>query len=251
MFDLTGKTILVTGASSGIGRECAIACSRLGAAVALFGRDSDRLAETRSLCAHRDDHLMVSLDLCDYDKVEAAIEECQQSCGELHGLVHAAGISTTMPLAATTPEDIDRFFATNVTSGVHLTKLAVKRRFWTPNGGSIVFISSVMGLVGDKGKITYSMTKSALLGGVRSMALELAARKIRVNAISPGVVDTPLSAAAVYSQTENSRRAIADLHPLGLGSPADVANAAVFLLSDEACWVTGTNLVIDGGYSAR
>ena len=108
-----------------------------------------------------------------------------------------------------------------------------------------------MGSVGEVGKTLYSMTKGALLSASRSLALELAPKKIRVNCISPGVVDTPMSQSAVYSQSEESLNRIRSLHPLGLGRVEDVAHACVFLLSDEARWITGTNLFVDGGYTAR
>ncbi len=108
-----------------------------------------------------------------------------------------------------------------------------------------------MGMVGESGKTLYSLTKGALISGVRSMALELAPKKIRVNTVSPGVVETPMSSKAVYSQNEESLNRIKDLHPLGLGNSVDVANACIYLLSDAAKWVTGTNLIVDGGYTAR
>jgi NAD(P)-dependent dehydrogenase (short-subunit alcohol dehydrogenase family) len=251
MIDLSDKVFVITGASSGIGRECAITSARLGATLVLFGRDAERLAETRSRCQNPDAHVVACLDLREYERVDAVLQDSHQRVGPFDGIVHAAGASKTLPLAATQASDIDSLFSINVTSGVNLTKHAIKRRYWNPNGGSVVFISSVMGVVGEKGKTTYALTKSALLGGARSLALELASRRIRVNAVSPGVVETPLSDAAVYSQTPEARKAITDLHPLGLGDPADVANAVVFLLSEQSRWITGTNLIVDGGYCAR
>jgi len=118
-------------------------------------------------------------------------------------------------------------------------------------GGSIIFISSVMGVVGENGKTMYSMTKGALISAVKSLSIELATRKIRINAISPGVVETPMSKNAIYSRNEESLDKIKSLHPLGLGQPEDVANACVFLLSDASKWITGTNMLVDGGYLAK
>ena len=106
-------------------------------------------------------------------------------------------------------------------------------------------------MVGEMGKTVYSLTKGALIAGAKSLALELAMRNIRVNTISPGVVITPMSQNAVYSQDEESFSRVKNLHPLGLGKPEDVANACIYLLSDASRWVTGTNLVVDGGYTAR
>jgi NAD(P)-dependent dehydrogenase (short-subunit alcohol dehydrogenase family) len=108
-----------------------------------------------------------------------------------------------------------------------------------------------MGVAGENGKTLYSMTKGALIAAVKSMSIELAPRKIRVNCISPGVVETPMSKSAVYSKDEDSLNRTKSLHPLGIGHPEDVANACIFLLSDASKWITGTNLVIDGGYLAR
>jgi NAD(P)-dependent dehydrogenase (short-subunit alcohol dehydrogenase family) len=146
---------------------------------------------------------------------------------------------------------MEQFFQTNVISAVSLTKQVVKISQFSEEGGSIVFISSVMGIAGEKGKALYSMTKGALIAAVRSLAIELAPRKIRVNSISPGVVETPMSKNAIYSRNEESLNKIRTLHPLGLGQPEDIANACVFLLSNASRWITGTNLVADGGYLAR
>jgi NAD(P)-dependent dehydrogenase (short-subunit alcohol dehydrogenase family) len=139
----------------------------------------------------------------------------------------------------------------NVYGAMNVTRLLTRRQNISPQGGSIIFISSIMGVAGENGKSLYSMTKGALIAGTRSLAIELAPRKIRVNCISPGVVETPMSNSAIYSQHAESLDKIRNLHPLGLGSPTDVANACTFLLSDASKWITGINLIIDGGYTAR
>lgn len=251
MIDLAGKSIVVTGASSGIGRACAITLSRLGARLALFGRDQARLEETRFGCQHPEQHSLTSLDLCSYDDITPAIQKIVERSGPINGLVHAAGISITLPLSSLKAVHFEKYMATNVTAAFLLAGVVTRRAFFHEQGGSVVFVSSVMGIVGEKGKVLYSSTKGALSSGARSLALELAARKIRVNTISPGVVVTPLSERAVYNQTERQRNYIESLHPLGLGLPDDVANACAFLVSDAARWVTGSNLTTDGGYSAR
>jgi len=252
---LTGRAILVTGASSGIGRACAIDAARQGATVALVGRDAARLEEARAACAAAGggtvSHCAVSLDLCDHPRLPDALDTIVTRLGPLAGLVHAAGVSLTLPLATTTPADLDRLLAINVTAALHLTSLAVKRQHWVAEGGSIVFIASVMGIVGEAGKAAYACSKGAILAGARSLAVELAPRHIRVNAISPGVVQTPLLARAAYARSPESLAAVTDRHLLGLGEPTDVAHAATFLLSDKARWITGTNLVVDGGYTSR
>lgn len=248
-FNLSDKHILITGASSGIGRQCAITSSRLGANVILLGRSSERLQETAALLEN-DNYTIVVTDITDYENTIAKLEEALTDL-KIDGIIHAAGISTTLPLRNITPEKLQPFFETNVYAAIDITKLLTKRKYANPNGMSIVFLSSVMGVVGEVGKTTYSLTKGALVSGTKSLALELAGKKIRVNCISPGVVETPMSANAVYSKNEEAYNKIKSKHPIGLGTPEDVANACAFLLSDGARWITGTNLIVDGGYTAR
>jgi len=250
-FSLSEKLILITGASSGIGRQCAISCSRMGASVVLYGRDQERLEETLQMMEPGEGHSALAIDLADYDRMNSSVSEIVKKRGRINGLINCAGISTTLPVNALSPQKMEHFFQTNVIGGVNLTRLVVKSSNFSDKGGSIVFISSVMGVVGENGKTLYSMTKGALIAAVRSMSVELATRKIRVNAVSPGVIETPMSKNAVYSQDEASRSNIERLHPLGIGKPEDVANACVYLLSDAAQWITGTNLVVDGGYLAK
>jgi NAD(P)-dependent dehydrogenase (short-subunit alcohol dehydrogenase family) len=250
-FTLRDKLILVTGASSGIGRQCAITCSNMGANVVLLGRDQKRLEETLGLMDSPEKHLVIAVDLLEYDRVADKVREIVNQKGRIDGLINCAGISTTLPLNAVSPEKMEHFFRTNVIAAINLTKQSVKSAHFSENGGSIIFISSVMGVVGENGKTLYSMTKGAINSAVKSIAVELAPRKIRVNSISPGVVETPMSKNAIYSRNEESLGKIKALHPLGLGQPMDVANACVYLLSDAARWITGTNLIVDGGYLAK
>lgn len=250
-FSLEGKTIIITGASSGIGRQTAISCSRAGAKVVLMGRDESRLQETLAAMDSTDLQLVFAVDLLDYDAVGKVLKDAVSQLGSFHGLVNAAGISTTLPLKLLSPEKMDHFFRTNVHGAIQLTKLFTKHAAQDNAGVSVIFLSSVMGMVGEMGKTIYSLTKGALISGAKSLALELATRNIRVNTISPGVVVTPMSQSAVYSQDEESLNRVKSLHPLGLGQPEDVANACIYLLSDASRWVTGTNLVVDGGYTAR
>ena len=249
--DFNDKLIVVTGASSGIGRQCAVACSQQGATVALFGRDPIRLKETLSIMKNPDKHFVSSVDLIDYEKVEIAVKELVIEKGKINGMINCAGISTTLPLKSLSPEKMEYFFKINVIGAINMSKHVVKPLNFSEYGGSIIFISSVMGLAGESGKTLYGMTKGALISAVKSMAIELAIRKIRVNAISPGVVETPMSKNAVYSKNEESLNKIKALHPLGLGQPEDVANASLFLLSDASRWITGTNIIVDGGYLAK
>lgn len=250
LFDLINHNIIVTGASSGIGRQCAISCSKMGGRIVLLGRNKDRLAETLS-SLDGDGHIMFPVDLLDYDKIENTVNQIIEKTGKISGLINCAGISTTLPFSQSKPDRIEQFFRTNVISAMNLTRLILKPGNFTDDGGSIVFISSVMGSAGENGKNLYSMTKGAIDSGVRSLAIEFAGKKIRVNSISPGVVDTPMSKNAIYSRNQESLDKVKLLHPLGLGKPEDVANVSVFLLSDASRWITGTNLIVDGGYLAR
>jgi NAD(P)-dependent dehydrogenase (short-subunit alcohol dehydrogenase family) len=250
-FRLDNRTIIVTGASSGIGRQCAITCSRMGARVILLGRNSDRLSETLSSMNLSSEHLTFSLDLVNYENVQNTVNQIIDLVGSINGLINCAGISTTLPFNMSKPEKMDEFFHANVHSAFNLTRLLTKQSYISEKGASIVFISSVMGITGENGKSLYSMTKGAIIAGARSLAVELAPRNIRVNCISPGVVESPMSKEAVYSRNEESLNKIKGMHPLGLGQSEDVANACVYLLSEASRWVTGTNLIVDGGYTAR
>lgn len=251
LFTLRGKTIIITGSSSGIGRQCAITCSHLGATVVLLGRNQERLEETLSLIQNPGLHFIRSVDLLEFESISDIIKDIVLNRGKIDGLINCAGISTTLPLNSISPQKMEHFFKTNVIGSVNLTKQVVRFSNFSENGGSIIFISSVMGITGEIGKTLYSMTKGAIIPMVKSMALELAPKNIRVNAVSPGVVVTPMSKSAVYSKNDEAFDKIKNLHPLGLGRPEDVANACAFLLSDAARWITGINLIVDGGYLAR
>lgn len=248
-FSLSEKKILITGASSGIGRQCAITSNALGASVILLGRSLERLQETAELLANKNYSILVA-DITDYNKTIDALEQILEN-QKIDGIIHAAGISTTLPLRNITPEKLTPFFETNVIAAINITKWLTKKKFAHPNGMSIVFLASIMGVVGELGKTTYSLTKGALVSGTKSLALELANKKIRVNCVSPGVVESPMSSNAVYARNKSAYEVIKSKHPLGLGKTEDVANACVFLLSDAARWITGTNLIIDGGYTAQ
>jgi len=250
-FDLSGKNIIVTGASSGLGKQVAISCSNMGARVILIARNLDRLLETQSEMQNPCFHIPISLDLVEFDKIQIIIEEVVSRIGKIDGLVNCAGISSTLPLRSVSPEKLQSHFNINVFSAYNLVRIVSSPKYFSMEGGSIIFISSVAGMVGENAKSAYSMTKGALISGSRSLAVELAPKKIRVNSISPGLIITPLNMNADHITDPQKRQALENQHLLGLGLPEDVANACIYLLSDASRWVTGTNLVVDGGYTSR
>lgn len=248
-FSLKNKNILITGASSGIGRQCAITFSQLGANVILIARNKERLKETYNKL-DKGNHLIISQDITEYNKLEEVVNTAVDKIGKISGFVHSAGIEMTLPLRSMQPSYYEKMFSVNVIAGFELAKIISKKKYLYKNGASFVFISSVMGILGQLGKIGYCSSKGSLISGVKAMALELASKKIRVNCILPGVVETEMSNEMFQKLSEESKKNIVDMHPLGLGKPEDIAYACVYLLSDSARWVTGTNLIIDGGYSA-
>ena len=249
-FSLKNKLIVITGASSGIGRQCAVTFDQLGARLILIGRSNEALLQTASLL-NSQSTLIVTTDITDYTGTEEKVKDILKGLNKIDGIIHAAGISTTLPLQTSTPERLQLFFQTNVFAAIQLTKILTKRGVFNPEGMSVVFITSVMGVVGEAGKTIYGLTKGALVAGSKSLALELAAKKIRVNCVAPGVVESPMSAGAVYAKDFESYEKIKSYHPLGFGKPEDVANACAFLMADASRWITGTNLIVDGGYTAR
>ena len=249
-FTLKGKTIIITGASSGIGRQCAIDCSKMGARVILIGRNEERLNETRSQMEGCE-HFINPFDLTDFEQMPMMTKQIVEQAGPVNGVLHCAGISATEPLKLTSVERLDEFFRSNVYSAVMLSKEVCKMKNYSKDGCSIVMFSSVMGVVGESMKSSYSLTKGALISGVRSLACEYAKKGIRFNCVSPGVIETPINANQPYMRAPELRKLFEAKHLLGLGRTTDISNACIFLLSDASRWMTGQNLIVDGGYSIR
>ena len=249
-FTLEGKTIVVTGASSGIGQQVAISCSQMGAKVALIGRNEQRLGETKSQLEGTG-HLAISYDLTDLEHQKELVADIVSKMGVIDGLVNCAGISTTLPFKLMAPETIDEFFRTNVFASVELTRQVLGKKNVNKRGASVIFFASVMGVVGESAKSLYSLTKGALIAGCRSLAIEYASKKIRINVVSPGVIETPINKNQPYLADPEKRIITESLHPLGIGTTVDIANACIYLLSDASRWVTGQNLIVDGGYTIK
>ena len=250
IFNLNNKNIIVTGASSGIGRQCAITFSQLGANVILIARNKERLKDTFNKL-EKGNHLIISQDITEYNKLEEVANTAVDKVGKISGFVHSAGIEMTLPLRNMQPSYYEKMFSINVISGFELAKIISKKKYLNEKGANFVFVSSVMGILGQAGKVGYCSSKGALISGVRAIALELVKKNIRANCILPGAVETEMSNKMFENLPEESKKSILGMHPLGLGKPEDIANACAFLLSDASKWITGTNLIVDGGYSAR
>jgi len=248
--DLTGLRILVTGASSGIGRETAILLSQLGASLTISARDEVRLNQTRSEMSG-DYHHIASFDVRELDAIPAWIKALAAAQGPFHGLVHSAGIHRAAPLRALNATALDELMRVNVHSAAMLAKGFRQKGCRNPDIGSIVLLASVAGLAGEPGISAYSASKAAVFGLTRCLAVELAPEGIRVNAVAPGFVRSEMGDRLKEMLTAEQFAAIERNHPLGLGTVRDVANGIAFLLSPASRWITGTTLVIDGGYTAH
>lgn len=246
---LDGRTVLVTGASSGLGRAISILISRLGGRVVLVARSEERLAETMMLLEDGE-HRIEPFDLTELDAIPGWMKKLAAEVGTFDGLVHSAGLHATLPLRVLKPSRLDELMKVNVSAAMALTK-GFRQRGVRAEQGSVVYLSSVSALAGSAGNAGYSATKGALVSMCRSLAMELASEQIRVNCLAPGWVPTELAAKAEATLEEAQLQAISDMHPLGLGRPDDVANAAAFLLAETGRWITGQTLVIDGGYTAH
>jgi NAD(P)-dependent dehydrogenase (short-subunit alcohol dehydrogenase family) len=248
--DLSDRRFLVTGAASGIGQASAVLLSRLGARVALVDVNAAGLEQTGTLL-QGEGHYLEVCDLKDLNGIAGWMAPLVASFGQLNGFVHAAGVPAPWPIKALSVEAWREVFLINTEAALSLTKVFQGRKVYAGENGSVVFISSVMAQVGTSVSAVYSMTKGALDGMARSLAMELANRRIRVNCVAPAFVKTPMFE-RLEKQWDSSQYArVESLHPLGYGRPEDVAHAVAFLLADTARWITGTVLVVDGGYTAQ
>lgn len=238
---------MITGASSGIGRACAILCSKLGAKIIACGRNTERLAETISQLSGTG-HISMAFDLNDERSIEDNIRGLKGS-NPMSGFIHSAGIERTNPLRMVYMDDFVEMFKINVAAATAIAKQITKPAMYDKDGLSIVFISSISGLQGERGKIEYSTTKVALSGLTKSLAMELSAKNVRVNSISPAMVKTQMLGRMFENLPPESVADIERKHLLGIPDAESVANMAVYLISDLAKHITGTNIVVDGGYA--
>jgi NAD(P)-dependent dehydrogenase (short-subunit alcohol dehydrogenase family) len=244
-FDLTNKRILITGASSGIGKKIAVNLVNQGAFVYVVGRNSEKLQALKENLGDSNCQV-ISVDLTNKDAVMEIVNEVDS----IDGLVHSAGLIEMSPYKFINEESISKTFSINFEAPLKLTTSLLKKKKINKSG-SIVFISSINGsCIGSKGWTLYSSSKGAISGLVKSLSIDLAKNKIRVNEIAPGMITTEgINSVKKYISRESIDEDIKK-YPLGCyGEPEDVANGCVYLLSAASKWVTGTKLVIDGGFT--
>jgi len=242
-FSLQDKTILVTGASSGIGKAIAIECSKMGAKVFITGRNEQRLEETYNEMEGMQPHYIVA-DLTKKEDIDRIVEKVK----ELDGLVNCAGISGHSLFSFLKEEEVKNMFDINFFSQMNICKQLLRKKKIN-KGASIVFLTSTSGILSSYiGGSIYSATKGALNGLIKSMAIELAPKKIRVNSVMPSMIETTIMSSG--DVTEEQFEADKQKYPLKrYGKPEEVAYATIYLLSDASTWTTGTNLLLDGGRS--
>ncbi|WP_439516781.1 SDR family NAD(P)-dependent oxidoreductase [Sediminibacterium sp.] len=243
MFSLTGKKILVTGASAGIGKAIAEMTSQAGAVLTLLGRDAGRLEKVKT-GLHGEGHKTVSFDLTD----ERSISEFAGQAEIYDGIVYNAGIIDYFPIKFSNSKKIANIMDVNFTSVVTLNQLLVKNKRLNKKT-SLVFISSISANIGVPGTAIYAASKAAVCAYMRVVASELAGQQIRSNSISPGIVASVLPESLLDKISDIA--ADEKKYPLGYGKPEDVAGLALYLLSDKSSWMTGTDIKIDGGYSLQ
>lgn len=244
-----GKRILVTGASSGIGRVTAVLLSECGAQLTVSGRNTDRLAATyESLSGSA--HCVSVAELQDVDVVAQWVKSLVVASGPFDGIFHAAGMAIIKPTRLLKQPHLDEVFGSSVMASFGIAKAAAQKDVMT-DGGSVVYMSSVAGSRGQPGMAAYSASKAAIDGLVRSYACELAPRKIRVNSIVAGAVETEMLSISKNQMGDSGVGNFENRHLLGFGMPLDIANAAAFLLSPASTWITGTSMAVDGGYMVR
>jgi NAD(P)-dependent dehydrogenase (short-subunit alcohol dehydrogenase family) len=244
-FSLADKTVLVTGASSGIGRAIAVECSKMGAAVILSARNEERLKETLSQMENISLHRIITADLSNEKEIGDIVESVPD---KLNGIVHCAGFTVPKPFQFLSKENFRDVMNVNFEAPVLLTQQLLKKKK-IAGSSSIVFISSISGvLCSSPAGSVYSASKGAINGVAKSLAIELSVKEIRVNSVNPGMVHTNIFESSAIDEEylkEDMKK-----YPLKrYGKPEEIAYAVVYLLSDASRWVTGSNLVIDGGYT--
>lgn len=247
--NLTGRRYLITGAASGIGRATAIYLSRLGADLALCDINAEGLQKLAGELNTAYSNIIV--DLSQISALSEVITADVEVNGKLNGIVHCAGLPYVVPLKMVNIDNADKILKINTLSGLQLAKVFTNKRIYQGSSGSIVFISSVYGLVGSAANSVYALSKGAIQSMTRSLAIELSSRGVRVNCIAPGFVRSEMAELVNKNFDPSYEQHIEHLHPLGWGKPEDIAAGVAYLLSDMSLWVTGSIISIDGGFTAQ
>jgi NAD(P)-dependent dehydrogenase (short-subunit alcohol dehydrogenase family) len=246
---LKDRRVLVTGASSGIGRAAAALIARCGGTLVVSGRDSARLEQTLSSLSGAG-HQAVALPLEEMDQVGDWLKDLATRMGPFDGIFHAAGVELVRPARLVKQQHVAEVFGSSVFATFGIAKSASQKGVLS-DGASLVFMSSVAGSRGQTGMMVYSAAKAAIEGAVRSLSCEMASRRIRANTLAAGAVVTEMHSRLTRGLIPEAVADYEGKHLLGFGDPQDVANATVFLLSDASRWITGTTVFVDGGYTVR
>lgn len=246
--NMVNKSYLVTGATSGIGKAIVKELLFKGARVVGIGRDDFKVEDLKR--DFPNNFIFKSINLEEVINADELVADLVQGLGKFSGMVYCAGREETFPITMYSPAKLESIFNVNFKSSFELLRVLSKKKYCV-EFASFVFLASVMSELGQPGKTAYCSSKAAILGMVKAAALELAPRNIRVNAISPGVVKTPMTDKLFNLIDPENRQQIIDMHPLGTGQVEDVVPLIEFLLSDGSKWITGQNIKADGGYSIK
>ena len=251
---MEGKTVIVTGAASGIGRESARLLYELGAKLLLLDMNENGLKLIKEELDKTGNSIAVrAIDLTEFDSIKGILVDAKKELDMSYtGLVHCAGIPSILPLRALTNEQYERVMKINTQAGLNLAKIfSSKQGHDLQQQGSIVFISSVYGVVGSAANVAYATSKAALIGMTKALSIEFANKNIRVNCVAPGFIKTNMADGVNAMFDAEYTERIEQMHPLGWGEAIDIANAIAFLLSDASKWTTGAVFNIDGGFTAQ
>jgi NAD(P)-dependent dehydrogenase (short-subunit alcohol dehydrogenase family) len=247
--DFSNKRVLITGASTGIGRACALLLSQLGAKLVLNGRNETALQETLSLLSGSG-HITAPFDMFNTDELCDWVKSLTKNHGYLDCFVHCAGVQITKPIRLFNQAFFDETMHVNLASAMAIAQgFRMKRN--RSKQGSIVFVSSIAGLIGQTGNTVYGASKAGLMSLTRGLAMEFLRDNIRVNCVAPALVATDMATRTQQSMTDAQYQHMLNQHPMGVGEPSDVANAVAFLLSDAAKWINSVTLPVEGGYLAN